>query len=45
MEDGAEVEVQAKDLERLKELGRGAYGVVEEMRHSVTGVIFAVKVL
>jgi mitogen-activated protein kinase kinase 3 len=45
MEDGAEVEVQAKDLERIRELGRGAYGVVEEMRHSLTGVIFAVKVL
>jgi serine/threonine protein kinase len=43
MEDGSEVEVQAKDLERIRELGRGAYGVVEEMRHTVTGVIFAVK--
>ena len=44
MEDGTEVEVMAKDLDQIRELGRGAYGVVEEMRHSLTGVIFAVKV-
>lgn len=43
--DGLEVEVTAKDLERIRELGRGAYGVVEEMRHTATGQIFAVKVV
>ena len=41
---GIQVEVHAKELERIRELGRGAYGVVEEMRHNATGQIFAVKV-
>jgi hypothetical protein len=36
--------VSANDLEKIVELGRGAYGVVEEMRHRPTGLIFAVKV-
>jgi len=40
---GIQVEVHAKELERIRELGRGAYGVVEEMRHNATGQIFAVK--
>lgn len=37
-------EVKADDLERIEELGRGAYGVVEKMRHVPSGVIMAVKV-
>ncbi len=40
-----EVLVRALDLEILEELGRGAYGVVEKMRHRETGTIMAVKVL
>ena len=43
-ETGSEVVVSANDLEKIVELGRGAYGVVEEMRHRPTGLIFAVKV-
>lgn len=42
--DGKEVEVSADDLELLKELGRGAYGVVEKMRHRPSNTIMAVKV-
>uniref|UniRef100_A0A914WX40 mitogen-activated protein kinase kinase n=1 Tax=Plectus sambesii TaxID=2011161 RepID=A0A914WX40_9BILA len=38
-----EVLVRAQDLEKLEELGRGAYGVVEKMRHRETGTIMAVK--
>uniref|UniRef100_H3CWP0 mitogen-activated protein kinase kinase n=1 Tax=Tetraodon nigroviridis TaxID=99883 RepID=H3CWP0_TETNG len=36
-------EVKADDLELIEELGRGAYGVVEKMRHVPSGVIMAVK--
>lgn len=36
--------MKADDLERIEELGRGAYGVVEKMRHVPSGVIMAVKV-
>lgn len=39
-----EVLVYATELERLEELGRGAYGVVEKMKHKETGVELAVKV-
>lgn len=35
--------VEADDLEVICELGRGAYGVVEKMRHKQTGTILAVK--
>ena len=38
-------EVKADELIQLKERGRGAYGVVYEMRHQETGTIMAVKVL
>lgn len=41
--DGKEVDVSADDLELLKELGRGAYGVVEMMRHRPSDTIMAVK--
>ncbi|KAJ8364231.1 hypothetical protein SKAU_G00130620 [Synaphobranchus kaupii] len=36
-------EVQADDLVSLSELGRGAYGVVERVRHAQSGTIMAVK--
>ncbi|XP_078723312.1 LOW QUALITY PROTEIN: dual specificity mitogen-activated protein kinase kinase 6-like [Lampetra fluviatilis] len=36
-------EVKADDLETLSELGRGAYGVVEKMRHAPSETIMAVK--
>nr|3VN9_A Chain A, Dual specificity mitogen-activated protein kinase kinase 6 [Homo sapiens] len=36
-------EVKADDLEPIMELGRGAYGVVEKMRHVPSGQIMAVK--
>lgn len=36
-------EVEADDLEPLGLLGQGAYGIVEKMRHRLTGTIMAVK--
>ncbi|XP_017339427.1 dual specificity mitogen-activated protein kinase kinase 6 isoform X1 [Ictalurus punctatus] len=36
-------EVKADDLEPIGELGRGAYGVVDKMRHVPSGIIMAVK--
>ncbi|VDK62870.1 unnamed protein product [Onchocerca ochengi] len=42
-EDGEEVQVRAQELEKIEELGRGAYGVVEKMRHRQTNTIMAVK--
>ena len=38
-------EVEADDLEPLGLLGQGAYGIVEKMKHRITGTIMAVKVL
>jgi mitogen-activated protein kinase kinase 3 len=35
--------VAATDLEAICELGRGAYGVVEKVKHKTTGTIMAVK--
>ncbi|XP_023813294.1 dual specificity mitogen-activated protein kinase kinase 6 [Oryzias latipes] len=35
--------VKADDLEQIEELGRGAYGVVDKMKHVPTNVIMAVK--
>ncbi|XP_056144414.1 dual specificity mitogen-activated protein kinase kinase 6-like [Lampris incognitus] len=35
--------VKADDLEQIAELGRGAYGVVDKMRHVPSDVIMAVK--
>ena len=37
-------EVEATDLESLQTLGRGAYGVVEKVRHRPSDTIMAVKV-
>lgn len=36
-------DVEADDLERICDLGRGAYGIVEKMRHIPSGTIMAVK--
>uniref|UniRef100_A0A8C7JCH5 mitogen-activated protein kinase kinase n=1 Tax=Oncorhynchus kisutch TaxID=8019 RepID=A0A8C7JCH5_ONCKI len=35
--------MKADDLEQIGELGRGAYGVVDKMRHVPSGLIMAVK--
>jgi len=43
MDSGLDIVVAACELEKLKELGRGGYGVVDEMKHRPTGLIFAVK--
>lgn len=37
-------DVEADDLELICDLGRGAYGVVEKMKHIPSGTIMAVKV-
>ena len=42
--DGHNVKIDADDLESMCILGRGAYGVVEKVRHIKTGTILAVKV-
>ncbi|XP_045476517.1 dual specificity mitogen-activated protein kinase kinase 6 [Harmonia axyridis] len=36
-------DVEADDLEKICDLGRGAYGIVEKMRHIPSGTIMAVK--
>lgn len=41
--DDRTFEVQADDLEKIADLGRGAYGVVEKMRHIRTDTVMAVK--
>lgn len=40
---GQTFNVAADDLEVIEELGRGAYGVVDKMRHKETGTELAVK--
>lgn len=35
--------MEADDLEKIGDLGRGAYGVVEKMKHIPSGTIMAVK--
>lgn len=37
--------VEADDLEKICDLGRGAYGIVEKMRHKPSETIMAVKVI
>lgn len=37
--------VEADDLEKICDLGRGAYGIVEKMRHIPSETIMAVKVM
>lgn len=41
--DDKTIEVEADDLEKIADLGRGAYGVVEKMCHKKTGTVMAVK--
>ncbi|XP_004527346.1 dual specificity mitogen-activated protein kinase kinase 6 [Ceratitis capitata] len=36
-------EINADSLEKIGDLGRGAYGIVEKMRHEQTGTVMAVK--
>jgi len=36
--------VEATDLESIETMGRGAYGVVERMRHRPSDTVMAVKV-
>lgn len=35
--------VEADDLEKISDLGHGAYGIVEKMRHRQTNTVMAVK--
>lgn len=42
--NNVQYEVRAEDLIKIKELGRGGYGVVETMRHPKSDTIIAVKV-
>ena len=35
--------MEADDLEKICDLGHGAYGIVEKMRHRQTGTVMAVK--
>ena len=41
--DNETFDIEADDLEAICELGRGAYGVVEKMKHKKTNTILAVK--
>lgn len=43
--DDQTFDIEADDLESICVLGRGAYGVVEKMRHKQTETILAVKVI
>lgn len=36
-------DIDADSLEKISDLGRGAYGIVEKMRHRQTGTVLAVK--
>lgn len=42
--EGKEINVEARELVVLEELGRGAFGVVEKMKHTPSDTIMAVKV-
>ena len=39
------IEIEPDNLETVAELGRGAYGIVEKVKHKPTGFEMAVKVL
>ncbi|KAF2366419.1 Protein kinase domain [Trinorchestia longiramus] len=41
--EGQEISVEARELVVLGELGRGAFGVVEKMKHAPSNTIMAVK--
>lgn len=38
------IEIEPANLETVQELGRGAYGIVEKVKHIPTGLEMAVKV-
>jgi len=42
--DNESFELEADDLTVLQVLGRGAYGVVEKVKHTKSGKILAIKV-
>lgn len=42
--EGKEFEIDASDLITIRNLGRGAYGIVDLVRHRPSGAILAVKV-
>ncbi|XP_078485548.1 mitogen-activated protein kinase kinase [Ciona intestinalis] len=41
--NGQDIDIRADDLTIVEELGRGAYGVVDKMKHKSTETIIAVK--
>ncbi|XP_017871465.1 PREDICTED: dual specificity mitogen-activated protein kinase kinase 6 [Drosophila arizonae] len=41
--DDQTFDIDADSLEKICDLGRGAYGIVEKMRHRQTGTVLAVK--
>jgi len=41
--DGKDIKIEQEDLVNLSELGRGAYGVVEKVKHTQTDIVLAVK--
>jgi hypothetical protein len=42
--EGKDFEIDASDLITIRNLGRGAYGIVDLVRHRPSGAILAVKV-
>lgn len=42
--EGKEFEIDACDLITIRNLGRGAYGIVDLVRHRTSGAVLAVKV-
>lgn len=44
MYEGKEFEIDACDLITIRNLGRGAYGIVDLVRHRTSGAVLAVKV-
>ena len=36
-------EIEADEMEKIADLGRGAYGIVDKVKHRPTGMIMAVK--
>lgn len=43
--DDKSIDIVPEDIESLQELGRGAYGIVEKVRHRPSGHQMAVKVI
>jgi len=38
------IEIEPDNIETICELGRGAYGIVEKVKHKPSGLVMAVKV-